>query len=105
MSTPNRPRRLLLVISNLDTLGGMEVQLAHLAGGLARDGHRVRLVSIRSRPGSSAGPRGVALDPGVELVHLGAEGRNAQLTGLRRLVRMARASEIVHCTGWDGCGC
>jgi len=79
----------------------MEVQLAHLAGGLARDGHRVRLVSIRSRPGSSAGPQGVALDPGVELVHLGAEGRNAQLRGLRRLVRMARASEIVHCTGWD----
>ncbi len=101
MSAFDRPRRLLLVISNLETLGGMEVQLAHLASGLAHDGHGVRLVSIRSQPGAPAGPQGVVLDPRVELVHLGAVGRNRQLQGLGRLVRMARGFDLVHCTGWD----
>jgi len=101
MRSPDRPRRLLLVISNLNTLGGMEVQLAHLANGLARAGHHVTLASIRSRDDSPAGAHGPPIEPAVELVHLGATSREAQLSGLRRLWRMARGSELVHCTGWD----
>jgi len=92
-------RRLLLVISNLNTLGGMEAQVAHLAGGLARAGHRVKLVSIRSRERAQTG--GPEVDPSVQVVHLGAAGREGQLLALRRLVRLARSAELVHTTGWD----
>jgi glycosyltransferase involved in cell wall biosynthesis len=101
MRSPDRPRRLLLVISDLSTLGGMEVQLAHLANGLARDGHQVTLASIRTRPGETGGASGPEIDPRVRLVHLGATGREAQLKGLLELRRLARESELVHCTGWD----
>jgi glycosyltransferase involved in cell wall biosynthesis len=102
MPPPDRPRRLLLVISNLRTLGGMEIQLAHLANGLAGRGHEVTLASIRSRAEDGAGAdHGPAIDPRVQLVHLGATGREAQLPALRRLRRMARGSDLVHCTGWD----
>jgi len=101
MQSPDSPRRLLLVISNLNTLGGMEVQLGHLANGLARAGHQVTLASIRSRDGISAEEHGPQIEPAVELVHLAAESREAQVSGLRRLRRLARAAEIVHCTGWD----
>jgi len=93
------PRRLLLVISNLNTLGGMEAQVAHLAGGLAREGHLVKLVSIRSRERAATG--GPPVDPAVQVVHLGAAGRQGQLLALRRLVRLARGADLVHVTGWD----
>jgi len=93
------PRRLLLVISNLNTLGGMEAQVAHLAGGLAGAGHLVKLVSIRSRGRAATG--GPAVDPAVQVVHLGASGRQGQLPALRRLVRLARGADLVHVTGWD----
>jgi glycosyltransferase involved in cell wall biosynthesis len=92
--------RLLCVISNLNALGGMEAQLVHLAGGLVREGHQVRLVSIRSSERLADG-HGPAIDPGVDVVHLGARGRNAQVPALRRLVAHARASDLVHLTGWD----
>jgi len=101
MRSPDRPRRLLLVVSDIRTLGGMEVQLAHLANGLARAGHQVTLASIRSHADSAAGSQGPPIDSRVQLVHLGATGREAQISGLRRLRRMARSNEIVHCTGWD----
>ena len=101
MPSQDRPRRLLLVISNLHTLGGMEVQLGHLANGLARDGHQVTVASIRSRDGSPAALHGPLIEPAVELVHLAATSREAQISGLARLRRLARAAEIVHCTGWD----
>ena len=77
----------------------MEVQLAHLASGLAAAGHDVRLASVSSAPGARGG--GAPLDPRVGVVHLGARTRQAKLIGLRRLAALARAADLVHCTGWD----
>ena len=93
--------KVLLVVSSIDTLGGMEVQLAHLASGLADLGHRVRVASLRSRPETPASGQRLEVDPRVEVVHLGARGRKAGLASLRRLAGMARASDLVQCTGWD----
>lgn len=93
--------RLLLVISNLSTLGGMEVQLVHLANGLAALGYAPRVVSIRSNGSRAAGPGAPELRPDVQLLHLSARGREGQLSALRRLARLARSAELVHCTGWD----
>jgi glycosyltransferase involved in cell wall biosynthesis len=87
----------LLVVHNIHIRGGMEVQVAHLADGLAASGHRVRLASIRSTAGGPAPP----LDRRVEVIHLGAHGRLAGIASLRRLARLARTSDLVHCTGWD----
>ena len=77
----------------------MEVQLAHLASGLAAAGHDVRLASVSSAPGARGG--GASLDPRVGVVHLGARTRQAKLLALRRLAALARAADLVHCTGWD----
>jgi len=79
----------------------MEVQLAHLAAGLAAAGHEVRLVSISSTEDPSERLKGPDMDPRVQIVHLGARTRWAKVAALRRLARLARSSDIVHCTGWD----
>jgi len=89
--------RLLLVVNNINGLGGMEVQLTYLAGGLARLGHHVRLVSIRTRDGQQGPP----VDDTVEVVHLGASSRNDQPRATAQLFAHARWSDLVHCTGWD----
>ncbi len=93
--------KLLLVVHSIDHRGGMEVQLAHLASGLARRGHRVRIASLRSRPDAGQVEGRLPLDPRVEVFHLGATGRAAGIGSLRRLIGLARASDLVHCTGWD----
>jgi glycosyltransferase involved in cell wall biosynthesis len=92
--------KLLLLVHDISAVGGMEIQLAALAGGLASAGHDVKLVSIRSR-GGDLRPDDPSLDPGVELVHLGAADRVARARAVPRLARLARASDLVHCTGWD----
>lgn len=77
--------------------GGAEKQLMHLAKGLAESGHEVTLccmdgVHVDVQP---------LRDAGVEIVSLGAKGRLQRLAALPRLTRLARRSEIVHCTIWD----
>lgn len=91
------PRRLLLVIHRLTPAGGAEVQLAHLARGLAANGHRVTLCCVDR---SLVAPATVA-GWGVELVELGAAGRLARALAVPRLARLARRAELVHCTMWD----
>lgn len=89
-------RRLLLIIHGLH-LGGAELQLIHLASGLAKLGHDVTLCCI---DGST-----VDLQPlranGVEVVALGAGSRIERLLAIPRLVRLARRADVVHCTMWD----
>ena len=92
---------LLLVVHDITMRAGMEVQLAHLAGGLAVAGHRVRLVSITSRDDADRREDGPPVDPRVEVIHLEASTRAAKLAAGRRLARLARGSDLVHCTGWD----
>lgn len=93
--------RLLLLIHDVSVLGGMEIQLVNLANGLAHAGHDVRLVSIRSSRDASRTARELGLRPDVVLLHLGARGRTARATTVGTLARMARRSDVVHCTGWD----
>jgi glycogen(starch) synthase len=91
--------KLLLLVHDITVPTGMEKQVAYLAGGLARAGHQVRLVSIRSR--GPAGNGDAPLDPAVGLVHLGAESRWERLAATPRLARFARQSDLVHCSDWD----
>ena len=79
----------------------MEIQLVHLANGLARAGHRVTLVSVRSSGASSAPADDLGLSRDVELIHLDAHSRSARAAKVGVLRRIARDSDIVHCTGWD----
>ena len=95
-AVPERPRKVLLVVNAL-LRGGAEVQLTHLAEGLARSGHEVTLCCINDAF--------VEVDSlhraGVEIVSLHAGNRFARLRALPRLARLARQAEIVQCTIWD----
>ena len=77
----------------------MEVQTIHLATGLAALGAGVVVASVMSssRDDDATGLR----DAGVEVVHLGAVGRLARAASVLRLARLARRSELVHCTEFD----
>jgi glycosyltransferase involved in cell wall biosynthesis len=87
----------VLLVVNWLKPGGAEVQLTHLAEGLAKSGHEVTLCCI-----DGAYVDVDALDDaGVEIVSLHAETRFARLRAVPRLRRLARRSEIVHCTIWD----
>jgi glycosyltransferase involved in cell wall biosynthesis len=92
-----RPPRKVLLIVNALIHGGAEVQLMHLAVGLAQSGHEVTLCCVD----------GTYIDPqpleraGVEIVSLHAQKRLQRMAALPRLVRLARRSDIVHCTIWD----
>lgn len=77
--------------------GGAEVQLVHLARGLARRGHEVTICCMNVAVIAEAELR----ESGVEVVSLHAESRVQRLLALPRLIRLARRSEIVHCTIWD----
>lgn len=87
---------MLLVVYALQP-GGAEAQLMHLAKGLAESGHRVTLCCLRGVDIDVQPLR----DAGVEFVSLGAASRFQRLAALPRLTRLARRSEIVHCTIWD----
>ncbi len=93
--------KLLLVVHRIDEQAGMEVQLTHLASGLAQRGHFVQLASLRSPTSADLATKVVPMDPRVQVLHFGARGRTAGVGSLRRLARLARWSDLVHCTGLD----
>lgn len=95
-SAPAGKRRLLMVIDLL-FWAGAETQLRHLAIGLQGLGFEVTLVASDDATSYVAD-----LDEaGVELRVLGAESRGGKLRALPELTRLARRSDLVHCTGWD----
>jgi glycosyltransferase involved in cell wall biosynthesis len=92
--TKHRP---LLVINALHPGGGAEIQLVHLARGLSALGHRVTLCCIDR---STVEPEALT-EAGVRLVELGARTRHGRPAAIARLARLARQSDVVHCTMWD----
>ncbi|HEV7770561.1 MAG TPA: glycosyltransferase [Solirubrobacterales bacterium] len=91
------PLKLLLVINLLSPDGGAEMQLQHLAKGLAANGHEVTLCCVDS---CELPPQALA-GTGVELVELGVSGRSGRPAAIPRLARLAREADVVHCTMWD----
>lgn len=91
-----QPRKVLLVVNWLKP-GGAEVQLTHLAEGLAKSGHEVTLCCMNDAFIDVESLH----EAGVEIVSLHAESRFARLRAVPRLRRLARRAEIVHCTIWD----
>lgn len=86
----------MLIINRLSFFGGAEVQLAHLARGLAQ-GHEVTLCSLEPSPFDPQ----VLANEGVELVAFRVENRYDRLAALPRLIRLARRADVVQCTMWD----
>lgn len=89
--------RLLLIVNVFASIGGAETQLFHLARGLAGNGHEVTVCCISS---SHIAERELA-GSGLEVVELGADGRNRRPLAVPRMARLARRAEVVHCTMWD----
>jgi glycosyltransferase involved in cell wall biosynthesis len=87
----------VLLVVNWLKPGGAEVQLMTLAEGLARSGHEVTLCCMNDAFVDVESLR----EAGVEIVSLHAQTRFARLRAVPRLRRLARKSEIVHCTIWD----
>jgi glycosyltransferase involved in cell wall biosynthesis len=95
-SAPAGKRRLLMVIDLL-FWAGAETQLRHLAIGLQKLDFEVTLVASDDATSYVAD-----LDEaGVELRVLGAKSRGGKLRALPEMTRLARRSDLVHCTGWD----
>jgi glycosyltransferase involved in cell wall biosynthesis len=89
--------KLLFVINRLLPAGGAEVQLVHLATGLAEEGHEVTVCCVDT---SLIDPK-VLEAAGVRLIALGARGRLARIAAIPKLVRLARQVDVVQCTMWD----
>jgi glycosyltransferase involved in cell wall biosynthesis len=89
--------KLLLIINRLAPIGGAETQLAHLARGLAKDGHEVTVCCIDD----------CTLDvaelgrEGISVVELHASDRYRRAAAIPRLTRLARRADVVQCTMWD----
>lgn len=90
------PRRILLLIPNLAP-GGAETQIADLAEGLAAAGDDVTLACLQE---ATVGVERLQA-AGVRVLALGLTGRIDKARGVRRLARLARAAEVVHCGLWD----
>ncbi|HEY5816240.1 MAG TPA: glycosyltransferase [Solirubrobacterales bacterium] len=76
---------------------GAETQLRHLAIGLQRLGFAVTLLALADATSYVAD-----LDmAGVQLQVLGVRRRRDKLRALPEMVRLARGTDLVHCTGWD----
>jgi glycosyltransferase involved in cell wall biosynthesis len=90
-------RRRILLVTNWIGWAGAERQLEHLAAGLSRAGHSVRLLAIGGIYADTA-PLEAA---GVELTTLGARSRLAKLRAVAAIRRCARSADVVPCTGWD----
>lgn len=91
-----KPLKLLLLVNQLSPIGGAEVQLAHLADGLAARGHAVTVGAIDHKWAETR-----SLAPGVKLVELHASNRYRRLAAVPRLARLARRADVVQCTMWD----
>lgn len=94
---PPPHRKLLLIINQLTPAGGAEIQLAHLAVGLAERGNEVTVCCVWR---SIIDPKPFA-DAGVKLVTLGVRKRRARPLIIPHLVRLARKADVVQCTMWD----
>jgi glycosyltransferase involved in cell wall biosynthesis len=94
---PVAPRKLLLIINQLTPAGGAEIQLAHLAVGLAERGNEVTVCCVWR---STVDPAAFAA-AGVKLVTLGVRKRRARPFAIPRLVWLARKADVVQCTMWD----
>jgi len=92
-----RPLRLLLVINLFTDAGGAEVQLLHLARGLAARGHRVTICAIDH---ATVDPDLLAAE-GIRLVELHAENRWQRVPATWQLIKLARQADVVQCTMWD----
>jgi len=90
------PRRKILMVVHYLARAGMEQQCMHLARELARRGDRVTVACRQVRVDLAP-----LTDAGVGVVDFADRGPRASLRTLPRLARMARASDLVHCTGWD----
>jgi glycosyltransferase involved in cell wall biosynthesis len=88
---------LLLVINQLNPVGGAERQLTHLAIGLAERGSEVTVCCMDS----SSLPAATLAGTGIRLVQLGAKTRRGRAAAVPRLARLARRADVVHCTMWD----
>lgn len=93
----SRPLKLLFVINHLFPTGGAEIQLTHLAKGLAERGHDVTVCCIDSW---SIDPHSLEAS-GVQLVALQAGTRLRRIAAMPRLTRLARRADVVQCTMWD----
>jgi glycosyltransferase involved in cell wall biosynthesis len=89
--------RVLLIIQHL-AFGGAELQLTHLAKGLAELGHEVTLCCIDDADPALERP---VREAGVEVVKLHAPSRVRRALAVPRLARLARQADAVHCTMWD----
>lgn len=77
--------------------GGAEIQLRHLAEGLAKSGHQITICCIKKAYADTESLQRA----GIRVVSLGATHRLQKPLMVPRLVRLARQAEIVHCTIWD----
>lgn len=77
--------------------GGAETQLDYLSIGLREAGYEVEMLAV----GSLLRDVGMTEAAGVEVRALEAFGTKGKLRALPELVRRARKSDLVHCTGWD----
>ena len=89
------PRRYLLLVNHL-ARAGMELQLMHLARGLAGLGHEITIGCVEVRTDVSDLER-----DGVRVVELSGNGRVARMAAIPRIARLARNFDLVHCTEWD----
>jgi len=89
------PRRYLLLVNHL-ARAGMELQLMHLARGLAGLGHEITIGCVEVRTDVSDLER-----DGVRVVELSGNGRVARMAAISRIARLARNFDLVHCTEWD----
>lgn len=94
---PVSRRKLLLIINQLTPAGGAEIQLAHLAVGLAERGNEVTVCCVWR---STIDPKAFE-EAGVKLVTLGVRKRRARPLAVPHLVRLARKADVVLCTMWD----
>lgn len=91
------PARKILLVTNWVGWGGAETQLDYLAIGLAEAGYSVRVLAICSLLRDTSHLR----EAGVEVAAYDALSRGAKLRKLPAMIRLARAADLVHCTGWD----
>jgi len=85
------------VINHLTPSGGAEIQLVHLAKGLAALGHRVTICCF----GVCLIDTAPLAEDGIELISLGARTRARRLATIPRLTQLARQADVVQCTMWD----